>query len=232
MNGQPLPIDHGYPARLIIPGLYGYVSATKWLSEIELTTLEAFDAYWVPLGWAKEAPILTQSRIDTPAGRRQPRGRLPAFRSPASPGLPIAASSRVEVQIDEGAWQAGGAVRAAERGGLGAVEAGLGHAAGRRSPPHQGARHRRRRRRPDRRGHAPAGPTVPAAITRSTSRWARRATKRAPLPHVDGTLDERVGGAGDPHHAVPVGADARPAGAPQARPLAGHVGRLRPGRCR
>ena len=66
MNGEPLPVEHGFPARLIVPGLYGYVSATKWLAEIELTTLEAFDAYWVPLGWAKEAPILTQSRIDVP----------------------------------------------------------------------------------------------------------------------------------------------------------------------
>ena len=66
MNDAPLPPNHGYPARLIVPGLYGYVSATKWLAELELTTLEAFDGYWVPLGWAKEAPILTQSRIDTP----------------------------------------------------------------------------------------------------------------------------------------------------------------------
>ena len=66
MNGVPLPRAHGYPARLIVPGLYGYVSATKWLAELQLTTLEAFDAYWVPLGWAKEAPILTQSRIDLP----------------------------------------------------------------------------------------------------------------------------------------------------------------------
>jgi RNA polymerase sigma factor (sigma-70 family) len=75
MNGEPLPARHGFPARLIVPGLYGYVSATKWLTEIELTTLEAFDAYWVPLGWAKEAPILTQSRIDVPrAGAR--RGRV------------------------------------------------------------------------------------------------------------------------------------------------------------
>ena len=68
MNDEPLPPAHGYPARLIVPGLYGYVSATKWLSELELTTLEAFDGYWVPLGWSKEAPILTQSRIDTPRG--------------------------------------------------------------------------------------------------------------------------------------------------------------------
>ena len=55
MNDEPLPRIHGYPARLIVPGLYGYVSATKWLNELELTTLEAFDGYWVPLGWAKEA---------------------------------------------------------------------------------------------------------------------------------------------------------------------------------
>ena len=68
MNDEPLPPIHGYPARLIVPGLYGYVSATKWLTELELTTLEAFDGYWVPRGWAKEAPILTQSRIDTPRG--------------------------------------------------------------------------------------------------------------------------------------------------------------------
>ena len=74
MNGEPLPANHGYPARLIVPGLFGYVSATKWLTEIELTTLEAFDAYWVPLGWAKQAPILTQSRIDVPSsGARRPR---------------------------------------------------------------------------------------------------------------------------------------------------------------
>ncbi len=80
MNGEPLPAPHGFPARLIVPGLYGYVSATKWLTQIQLTTLEAFDAYWVPLGWAKEAPILTQSRIDVPRagslpGRRTDRGR-------------------------------------------------------------------------------------------------------------------------------------------------------------
>ncbi len=66
MNGEPLPAAHGFPARLVVPGLYGYVSATKWLSEIELTTWEGFDAYWVPRGWAKEGPIKTQSRIDVP----------------------------------------------------------------------------------------------------------------------------------------------------------------------
>ena len=66
MNGEPLPIDHGFPARMIVPGLYGYVSATKWLGEIELTTQEQFDAYWIRRGWAKDGPIKTQSRIDVP----------------------------------------------------------------------------------------------------------------------------------------------------------------------
>jgi DMSO/TMAO reductase YedYZ molybdopterin-dependent catalytic subunit len=68
MNGQPLPIEHGFPARIIVPGLYGYVSATKWVTELELTGLDDFDGYWVRRGWAKEAPIRTQSRIDTPKG--------------------------------------------------------------------------------------------------------------------------------------------------------------------
>ena len=71
MNGEPLPLEHGYPARLIVPGLYGYVSATKWLAEIELTTFDAFDQYWVGAGWVDEAPIKIQTRIDTPKATRQ-----------------------------------------------------------------------------------------------------------------------------------------------------------------
>ena len=103
MNGVPLPAEHGFPARLIVPGLYGYVSATKWLAEIELTTLEAFDAYWVNLGWAKEAPILTQSRIDHPGdGEHLPVG--PAWIDGIA-WAPDRGVSRVEVRIDGGAWQ-------------------------------------------------------------------------------------------------------------------------------
>ncbi|MCA1727960.1 MAG: sulfite oxidase [Actinobacteria bacterium] len=64
MNGDELPVKHGYPVRLVVPGLYGYVSATKWLTEIELTDWN-FDAYWIKRGWSKEGPIQTQSRIDT-----------------------------------------------------------------------------------------------------------------------------------------------------------------------
>jgi DMSO/TMAO reductase YedYZ molybdopterin-dependent catalytic subunit len=100
MNDEPLPPLHGYPARLIVPGLYGYVSATKWLAELELTTLEAFDGYWVPLGWAKEAPILTQSRIDTPTGGVS-AGTTAVAGIAWAPDRGI---SRVEVGID-GAWR-------------------------------------------------------------------------------------------------------------------------------
>jgi len=96
MNDEPLPPSHGYPARLIVPGLYGYVSATKWLTELELTTLEGFDGYWVPLGWAKEAPILTQSRIDTPRGRVS-AGTVPVAGIAWAPDRGV---SRVEVAID------------------------------------------------------------------------------------------------------------------------------------
>jgi DMSO/TMAO reductase YedYZ molybdopterin-dependent catalytic subunit len=102
MNDEPLPRIHGFPARLIVPGLYGYVSATKWLSDLELTTLEAFDGYWVPLGWSKLGPILTQSRIDTPRdGQRVDAGRVPIAGIAWAPDRGIA---KVEVAID-GVWQ-------------------------------------------------------------------------------------------------------------------------------
>jgi DMSO/TMAO reductase YedYZ molybdopterin-dependent catalytic subunit len=100
MNDAALPPIHGYPARLIVPGLYGYVSATKWLTELELTTLEAFNGYWVPLGWAKEAPILTQSRIDTPRGGVK-SGTVPIAGIAWAPDRGV---SRVEVAID-GVWR-------------------------------------------------------------------------------------------------------------------------------
>ena len=66
MNGQPLPQAHGFPVRVVVPGLYGYVSACKWVVDMELTTFGAFDAYWVQRGWSRQAPIKTESRIDVP----------------------------------------------------------------------------------------------------------------------------------------------------------------------
>jgi DMSO/TMAO reductase YedYZ molybdopterin-dependent catalytic subunit len=100
MNDEPLPRIHGYPARLIVPGLYGYVSATKWLTELELTTLEGFNGYWVPLGWAKDGPILTQSRIDTPRGGVA-AGQVAVAGIAWAPDRGV---SRVEVAID-GVWR-------------------------------------------------------------------------------------------------------------------------------
>lgn len=101
MNGEPLPFEHGFPARLVVAGLYGYVSATKWLTELELTTWEGFDAYWVPRGWAKEAPVKTQSRIDTPSGREQLAAGTVTVAGVA--WAPDRGISRVEVQLGEDA---------------------------------------------------------------------------------------------------------------------------------
>jgi DMSO/TMAO reductase YedYZ molybdopterin-dependent catalytic subunit len=104
MNGAPLPLEHGFPARLIVPGLYGYVSATKWLAEIRLTTFSDFDHYWVGRGWSAQAPIKTQSRIDTPG----PLQKIPAGPTVIA-GVAWAQTrgiDRVEVGIDGGDWQA------------------------------------------------------------------------------------------------------------------------------
>jgi len=103
MNGEPLPIRHGFPARLVVAGLYGYVSATKWLQEIELTSFADFDPYWIRRGWAAEAPIKTASRIDTPRGlQRVAAGTVPVAGVAWAPPHGI---ERVELQIDDGAWQ-------------------------------------------------------------------------------------------------------------------------------
>ena len=153
MNGQPLSRMHGFPARLIVPGLYGYVSATKWVTELELTTLEAFDAYWVPLGWAKEAPILTQSRIDRP-GRD---ARIPAGPY-AIAGVAWAMDrgvAKVEVQVDDAEWRRGDPVGADLRRDLDPVEDRLGRDPGRAQGPGPG--HGFHRRDPDR-GRHPSGP--------------------------------------------------------------------------
>ena len=103
MNGEPLPVKHGFPARLVIAGLYGYVSATKWLSEINLTTWEGFDSYWVPRGWAKEGPIKTQSRIDVPRDRAEvPVGDMVAIAGVA--WAPNKSIDKVEVQVGDNPW--------------------------------------------------------------------------------------------------------------------------------
>jgi DMSO/TMAO reductase YedYZ molybdopterin-dependent catalytic subunit len=101
MNGEPLPTRHGFPARLVVPGLYGYVSATKWLSAIELTRFDQFEGYWVPRGWAALAPVKTQSRIDRPGGRIV-SGRTAVAGVAWAPTRGI---STVEVRVDEEPWR-------------------------------------------------------------------------------------------------------------------------------
>lgn len=101
MNGEPLPFEHGFPARLVVAGLYGYVSATKWLSEIQLTGWDEFDAYWIERRWAKEAPIKTQSRIDTPGDSTVIRPGPVAVAGVA--WAPSRGVQKVEVQLGEAA---------------------------------------------------------------------------------------------------------------------------------
>jgi DMSO/TMAO reductase YedYZ molybdopterin-dependent catalytic subunit len=103
MNGEPLPLEHGFPARLIVPGLYGYVSATKWLTEIELTRFDRFDQYWVPRGYAVQAPIKPSSRIDTPRGLERIKPGRTAVGGVAW-AQPVGITG-VEVQVDDGPWQ-------------------------------------------------------------------------------------------------------------------------------
>ena len=103
MNREVLPANHGFPARLVVPGLYGYVSATKWITEIELTTWDAFDGYWIPRGWSKEGPIKTQSRIDRPRDRSNVEAG--PFTLAGVAWAPTVGVDFVEVQIDGGEWQ-------------------------------------------------------------------------------------------------------------------------------
>ncbi|UER54819.1 molybdopterin-dependent oxidoreductase [Kineosporiaceae bacterium SCSIO 59966] len=104
MNGEPLPLEHGYPVRMVVPGLYGYVSATKWVVDLEVTRFQDATAYWTDRGWAERAPVKTASRIDVP----RPSARL-------EPGPVVVAGvawaqtrgiERVEVSVDDGPWVA------------------------------------------------------------------------------------------------------------------------------
>ena len=102
MNGVPLPLDNGFPARIVVEGLYGYVSSTKWLRSIELTEWDSFNGYWIQQGWAKNGPIKMSSRIDVPrSGARQPEGIVTLAGVAWAPNTGVAA---VEVRID-GVWR-------------------------------------------------------------------------------------------------------------------------------
>ena len=103
MNGEALLPEHGFPVRMVVPGLYGYVSATKWIADMELTTFAARSGYWLDRGWAQRGPIKTASRIDSPSGRRTvAAGRVTVAGTAWSQPVGI---GRVEVRVDGGPWQ-------------------------------------------------------------------------------------------------------------------------------
>lgn len=103
MNGQPLPFEHGYPVRQVVPGLYGFVSATKWVVDWEVTRFDQARAYWTQRGWAEQAPIKTASRIDVPASfARVTAGEVLVAGTAWAQHRGI---SRVEVRVDDGPWQ-------------------------------------------------------------------------------------------------------------------------------
>ncbi|AZT98835.1 MAG: molybdopterin-dependent oxidoreductase [Brevibacterium aurantiacum] len=102
MNGSPLPPEHGFPARLVVPGLYGFVSATKWVTELEVTRFDEKTAYWTDRGWDAKAPILVASRVEVP----KPLAKVPAG-DVAVAGTAWAQRSgikRVDVKLDDGEW--------------------------------------------------------------------------------------------------------------------------------
>ncbi|MET9827630.1 MULTISPECIES: sulfite oxidase [unclassified Streptomyces] len=103
MNGEPLPFEHGFPVRMLVPGLYGYVSACKWIEDIELTTFDAYDSYWVKRDWAREAPIKTQSRIDTPKPFARPKAGTVMVAGVA--WAQHRGIDKVEIRVDDGPWQ-------------------------------------------------------------------------------------------------------------------------------
>ena len=102
MNGTALPVEHGFPARMVVPGLYGYVSATKWVTDIKVTTYQAEIAYWAQRGWSAQAPIKTESRVDVPLSGASIKGGRTAVAGVAwAQHKGIAA---VEVRVDGGPW--------------------------------------------------------------------------------------------------------------------------------
>ena len=103
MNGEPLPPEHGFPVRMVVPGLYGYVSATKWVTELEVTRFDAASAYWTDRGWGERGPVKLSSRIDVPAtGQSLTAGPITVAGVAWHQHVGI---DRVEVQVDDGAWQ-------------------------------------------------------------------------------------------------------------------------------
>jgi DMSO/TMAO reductase YedYZ molybdopterin-dependent catalytic subunit len=104
MNGEPLPFEHGYPVRMVVPGLYGYVSATKWVVNLEVTTFAKHTAYWTDRGWSEKGPIKTSSRIDVPSGNARVKAGTVAVAGVA--WAQHRGIDGVQVRVDNGPWNA------------------------------------------------------------------------------------------------------------------------------
>ncbi len=215
MNGEPLPAEHGFPARLVVAGLYGYVSATKWLDGIQLTTWEDFDGYWVPRGWSKEGPIKTASRIDVPRSGATDRRRPPADRRGrlGAAGRDHA-GSRCRSTTASGSRPSSASRRAATRGCSGS-------SSGRRPPASTasgcGRRTRRARRRPrSRRRRRPTEP--PAGTGEPCACGERRRRRRAGVGRAAAARPAVAGHprpVADPRRRGDAAADAGAAGDPE-----------------
>ncbi len=103
MNGEPLPLEHGFPVRMVVPGLYGYVSATKWLVDLEVTAFDRFSAFWTERGWSEKGPVKTQSRIDVPTNGAGVRGG--SVRVGGSAWAQHTGIEKVEYQLDGATWR-------------------------------------------------------------------------------------------------------------------------------
>jgi hypothetical protein len=103
MNGKPLPVQHGFPVRMVVPGLYGYVSATKWVVDLEVTTMDEVHAYWTERGWAVKGPVKTESRVDVP--RNGASVKAGSVRVGGSAWAQHTGIAKVEFQLDGAAWQ-------------------------------------------------------------------------------------------------------------------------------
>ena len=152
MNGEQLPREHGFPVRMVIPGLYGFISATKWLTRLTLTTYDDQEAYWTERDWATDAPIKISARIDTPRAL----ATLDAGENVVG-GIAWAQQTggvgKVEVQVDGGGWKPATLGPDGGQRLLAAVVLPLGRRA--RPAQHRGPRDQRRRRRADRRARHP-----------------------------------------------------------------------------
>ena len=102
MNGEPLPLEHGYPVRMVVPGLYGFVSATKWVVDLEVTRFADSKAYWTERGWSERGPIKTMARVDVPKSfAKVPAGKVAVGGTAWAQTRGI---TKVEIQVDDGDW--------------------------------------------------------------------------------------------------------------------------------